>query len=794
MQQPFRYLYIGLILFCFPAYTIAQQQLKGTVTDNKGNPLANASLVLLRDSSFAAASIADSAGHFILSASPEQGKSYDLKCTLAGYLPFTKHFVYPDTTGISKIVLVQDAHMLANVTVTATKPLVTRKADRYIVNVENSFLASAGSGLDVLERSPGVWVSQDGSIRINGNQSVTVMINDVMQRMDSDALAEYLRTLKSEDISRIEIIQNPPAEFEASGSGGIIHIILKKGRRDGLTGSIFSQYRQQGKEPYINGGISFDYKRNAFYLSGNTSAMLDKNSASGTNDILYANKNTYHGSGFRHNRNTRQLYRLNAAYDISDNQSVTLQSQLTNSRLSNVFTTYIEEHTGGTIVTGVNYSDWFRKPGNNGVNITYKLKLDSLGSGLKIIGDYTKGTKEEINAFEGLYSDVQQNARYTNSTPNITTIYTLQSDFTKVLPAKTEFKAGAKYAAIKRDNETIVDDYINNIPVRNQSASNHFIYDETLLMAYASLSKTWNKTSVHAGLRAEQTYAHGHSVTDGQQFSRSYFGWFPSLFATQTLNEEGGSMIYFSYARRLQRPGFNQLNPYRLQINKVTVITGNPDLLPQYTHNIQAGYQFLHGLSADIYFSVTDHIIAQLTNPLGNNIIETQYRNFNSSTEAGLLLNANTKIFSWWNSISNLSLYRTSNKYQDFSIKQTSYSLRSTQNFILKKIAELNIGLEYRSAYVTANSKASDFIYTDFSMSRRILNNKGRISFYISDLLNTAREQEKTDYNGTHVEFYQKRQTRNFALAFNYNFSLGKTFARKKIEQENSDEKKRIDN
>lgn len=155
---------------------------------------------------------------------------------------------------------------LKEVRITGQPPLVTRKADRYIVHIENSALANGYSGLDVLQKSPGLWVSPDGNIKITGNQSVTVMINDIVQRMTGLELSEYLKTLRSEDISKIEVIPNPPAEFEAASSGGIVHIILKKARKQGVTGTLSAQYKQQGKKPYAGAGASLDYKMKKWYL------------------------------------------------------------------------------------------------------------------------------------------------------------------------------------------------------------------------------------------------------------------------------------------------------------------------------------------------------------------------------------------------------------------------------------------------------------------------------------------------------------------------------------------------
>ena len=232
-----RFVYLLLLFaFCFEA-TRAQTTLSGHVTGAGNNPLSMVSVALLHDSSFIAGAVSGEGGHFTITAVFVPAKTYTLQLSLVGYRNFTKDFIYPDTGFFGHLVLAEKEHVLNEVTVTAKKPLVTRKADRYIVNVENSYLADGNSGLDVLQKSPGLWVSPNGSIRIRGRQAVTVMINDVVQRMSETELADYLRTLRSEDISKIEIIPNPPAEYEVSSSGGIVHIILRKARKQGLTGT-----------------------------------------------------------------------------------------------------------------------------------------------------------------------------------------------------------------------------------------------------------------------------------------------------------------------------------------------------------------------------------------------------------------------------------------------------------------------------------------------------------------------------------------------------------------------------
>jgi hypothetical protein len=413
---------------------------------------------------------------------------------------------------------------------------------------------------------------------------------------------------------------------------------------------------------------------------------------------------------------------------------------------------------------------------------------------LKLIGDYTNSNKTETNNFSSVYNDPVQNSTYRNNTPNTTHIYSMQADYTQVLKHKLEYKGGAKYVSTKRDNKLINEDYTNQEWVLNPAKSNYFIYNENLLMAYSSLEKTIKSFSIKAGLRAEETFVKGNSVTSNQQFSKNYLGLFPSLFILKTFNEEKGSSMHLNYTRRLQRPSFSVLNPYRLQIDNFTYIIGNPDLLPQYTHSVELGYDFLKGYSADIYILSTKNVIAELANPVNGDMLEYQTKNFNNSTEYGFSFYAPVKIFSWWSTNNSLSLYNLSYRINDYEINQNSLTVQTSHTFIIKNIAEIDADAAYRSPYVEANSRFSSIYYADLGISKKVLKNKGRVRLYISDIFNTFREKNVTSYKNTQIDFYQKRPTRTFSIGFSYNFSSGKKFSNKKIEQSNTEEKNRIGN
>lgn len=768
-------------------------KLKGYAFDQKNIPLPFVSVALMQDNNPLTGAVTDEKGSFQLIWNFTQNTNYTIKLSSIGYISQIKSFTYPDTAILSHLTLTADNKTLNAVTITAKRPLIVRKADRYIVDVENSFLSQGNTGLEVLQKSPGIWVNPNGGISINGNQSVRVMINDVVQRMGAEELADYLRTLKSENISKIEVISNPPSEFEASGSGGIIHIILKKAREDGLLASIFTQYRQQNKKPYASAGTTFDYKIRNLYFLGSASYTKDKSYYLANYTITYPNSSVYQSATDRNNNNDRTQYRFGIAYDISKTQSIGIQTIGAFSKLVQSFDTGIDYTTGATVTSGLANSNWLRKPEVNSSTLNYSWKIDTLGSTLKVIADYTNSRKSETNHYSAVYNDPSQNSIYRTLTPNNTNNYSLQTDYKKVLKNKLQLTGGVKYTATQRDNELINEKFINNNWVLNTGRSNRFIYDESLLMGYTSIEKAIKRTSIKAGLRWEQTYVKGNSITSGEQFIRQYSGLFPSLFITQAFDEKQSNVLRLNYSRRLQRPAFNELNPYRLQIDDYLVIIGNPDLAPQYTHNIELGFNFKDGYSAELIFSTTEDVIAQLANPINNNLLEYQYRNFDKSTAYGFNINAPFTIKKFWTINNGFTLYYLSYGINGFTNKQTSFSAKSAHTFKFKHELNMDIYAEYRSPYVNANSRVAYSLYTDLGFSKRLLANKARLRLSISDPLNTAREKDITEYNNTRIEFYQKRPTRSLNLGFSYSLSTGKKFSNKKIDSGNSDERNRIE-
>lgn len=772
-----------------PAF--AQDSLSARVLDEKGAPLSFVSVALVEHNKIWLSTATNEQGYFVLPVRTDSSGSFSLRFSLVGYEPLVKVVHWPGA--IPAITMTAIKTSLGNVTVSAVKPLVTRRSDRYIINVENSFLANGNNGLEVLQRSPGLWVDNNGAITIRGSQTVMVMINEVVQRMSQDELAEYLKTLRSEDISRIEVIPNPPAEFEAAGAGGIVHIILKKSRRDGINGFVSAQYRQQGREGAGNLSASLDYKSGKLYLQGGAAVSRDINNSYGHNENIFSDKTQFNTIGKRHNENDRQQYRFAMAYEVSKNSNLALQWITPRTQMHHNFYNDVLLQNAANAVTGTGYNitDWIRKPQQSSTSAVYTVKTDSAGSSLKFVAEYTSSSRAETNWFVAKYSDTSRNEERVSTTPSTTGIYSFQADLTKVYKNEWLLRAGLKYAGIHRDNNVVVEDVINGARVIDPGASNRFKYNEDIAMAYAAVEKSTRRWSIKWGLRGEQTFSKGNSVTINQRFNRSYFGLFPSLFVTRKIDEEKGSDIYFSYSRRLQRPGFDELNPYRLQLSSVVTNTGNPDLQPQYSNNFELGHHFANNFTAGIYFSHTTGVISQISVPKGT-VFESKFYNLDQSTTYGFNFDAPVKIMEGWMMNSGLSVYHTEFTLQQSLYKSTTYQVRHNQTIALKKIMDIDFEGAYRSGYVNATQRVKDNFYFDLGFSKRILKGKARVRLYFADLFNLTRESASTEYLGTYTSFYQKRQTQNIYIGISWNFNRGKKFSNKKIEAGSGEEKSRI--
>jgi outer membrane receptor protein involved in Fe transport len=791
MPTPYILIICGIFVCMTSNVIMAQTNINGSVFTPRHEPLMFASVALFQaDSVLINATISDTLGYFSLDCPCSTAQMYRLNISMVGYKSFSQNIQLSNLAELNHIVLEEDMAMLKEVVVKA--PTITRTADRYIMNIENSYLSQGNNAIEVLQKTPGLWVSSDGKIKIKGDQSVSVMIDNVLQKMTESELTALLQNLKSEEISKIEVIRNPSAEFDAEGTGGMLNIILKKARKNGLNGSFTAQYKQQGEYPYISLGAMLNYKVNRFILFGGYTNIQNKIRTKVNTTALYSDQSSYNTQLNMVESTTAHSFRMGMSYKISDKQTIGWQSTaLINPYKSNVDAAIHYALVADNLV-GTAHSEATRLLKRHATTLNYHLNTDTLGSVFKIIADYTNHIGKQSNDFNSYYDDVAVNSINRNQNPNATTIYTLQADYALVRPQQTEWKMGSKYSLIERDNNLISENYINNAWVLDTNVSNQFLYNERIFALYGSFHKKIKNIDLLLGIRTEQTNTQGNAISNQQIFQKNYWDWFPSLSVEYSFDAEKGNSIYFNQSRRINRPAFNELNPYKIKLDDYQSLIGNPDLKPEYVQNFEIGYIYQNNYFIDIYYAKGKDTQIQVMVPTSENQVLYQQQNFDDKHEWGIEMGFPMKLTAWWTSNYQISAYQLQYKQGSLINRSTSIFGKTTHDFSLKKLFDLTLTAYYRSPFVRGNFKAAYQSSIDLAISKKVWKEKAKITLSILDLLNTQRNKSVLNNDGFSLDFYQKQPTRTFSLTFTYSFSKGNSFNPKRIEQNNQEEKNRI--
>lgn len=768
----------------------SQYNLQGLIVDTSNNPIEFANIRLFDDQNrLVAIYSTDTTGVFTIRDNLKPDRRYSLQISALGYEHQKIDLQPPYNVLLQKMVMNANEVQIKMVHIKAKRRPFERIADRLIVQVEGSILENGLSTLDILQRSPGIWVDPYGGIRLRGNQSVQVMINDMIQRMSSEQLAEYLRSLPSESINKIEIIPNPAAEYEASGTAGIIRIVLRKNTLDGFRVNLLGRYLQQVNNPYLNTGAIVDFKKDKLTLTALVGHLRNDEYIFASNDISYADKSRYKSRTDRYRESKSSNGRITASYDLTDDQSIGFQTVVTSNNTDQNFYTDNSHFSLQDTVFKTTYNNWLTKPKRLSSTLNYNWKRDSLGSSLRFLADYVNYKHQEENHYtlqEVGSSDSQQ---YINYSPNQTSIYSIQSDWTQYYKNAINWLAGLKYIGTDRNNEVLRQNLMNDSWIKDDILSNEFLYKEDLIMGYAAINYKINKWSTKVGLRGEKTIVDALSLTSWDQVKQDYFHLFPSIFLQRDIGDQHS--LNLNYAKRINRPSFKNLNPYTLQIDDFILIQGNADLKPEVMHRIESGIQFKNSIYLDLFYSYTKDKIAQFTETKDNSMLIYQFRNFSKSSEWGSNLFVPWKLTAWWSGQANATWFQNIFRLEDIDLNQKTFETSLIQYWKVQKWFDTSLYLSYSSPRISANTRFAHQFYSSLTLNRRFANNKVNVTFHLNDIFNTAREREWTERNDAFVDFYQKRPTRTFGISLSYVLSKGKKIVDKKIEESNSEAKSR---
>lgn len=526
----------------------------------------------------------------------------------------TKDTAKPDTT--------IKPHLLKPATVTAHRPLVEHLIDRTIINAD-ALISSAGSTvLDLLEKSPGVQVDANGDIKLQGKNSVKIYIDDKPTYLSGEDLANYLRSLPSSTIDRIELMPNPPAKYDAAGNGGVINIRTKRIREKGFSGNANLAYGQ-GKYARTNNSLNLNYRQDKLNLA----ASLGYTRANNFNDIslnrYFDQSITAISPDFTQKafiRRRSQSYSARIILDYYSSETTTLGFVLTglltpgNSHSANTSRLSDTQNHLDSFIVADNHDQ--RRFENGAINGNYRHVFDKKGRELTIDMDYlTYHTKlDQQFANTGFYPDglLYDSSLSTGHLPATIQIASVKTDYSQPLANNIKLNTGLKTSYTRTDNLADYFNVVGQVPQPDYDKTNHFIYRENINAAYVNAAKDFSRLSLQAGLRFENTIAKGHQLGNAlkpdSSFNRSYNGLFPTFYVLYKLDSSGGQQLSFNYGRRLDRPYYADLNPFISPLDKFTYNTGNPFLQPTYSDNFELSYTIKNITTTVYYTHIRDKI------------------------------------------------------------------------------------------------------------------------------------------------------------------------------------------
>lgn len=682
---------------------------------------------------------------------------------------------------------------LQEVVVEKKKPFIERSEGKMILNLDSTIGSAGSSAFEVLEKAPSVNIDDNDNISLRGKNNVLVQIDGKLTPMTGTNLGNYLRGIPSNAVDKIEFITNPSAKYDASGTA-IINIKMKKDKRKGTNGSVSIAYGQ-GIYPKSNNGISLNHRNKKVALFGNYSFAYRE----GFNELLL-NRKFYENNNFT------------GAYDQDNYLKMDFRNHIGRVGMDfyandkNTFGIIVNKVSNRFNPTGENATDVYDENNeiasrfrtsnrskdhwqNHSVNLNHKVLLDTLGTEITTDFDYANyGNKTQQN-FLTRYLDLNNNEfqnpylLYGDIKGDLN-IYSLKSDFVTTFRNKIKLESGYKTSYVKADNNLAFYDRSSGVDVYDPTKSNHFIYKENINAVYVNSSKTFGKWSVQLGLRMENTNITGKQLVGNESFKNNYTQWFPSLFTSYNFNDKNS--LEFNYSRRIARPSYDQLNPFKFYLDPTTYKEGNPFLNPQTTHSFEVTHVLNQKIFTTLSFSRTNNNITEVIAPSDTEAqvtIQTN-KNLERFDIFGLFIVMPMEFTKWWSSTNSFNFYNGS--YSGTVANTTlqnqgnfTFNMNSVNNFKITKTFSSELTGNYRAREIYAFMDVDPIWFFNIGFQKRFKNNS-TLKFVVNDVFYTNRTTADTEFNNYKEGFKVSRDTRVAVVSYTYNFGSANNQARRR--------------
>lgn len=802
-------------LFCWflTLETFAQSKMiAGTVKDTKNEVIPGAIVKLLRaaDSTMVTGEITDDKGKFQFS--KFSNGVYFLAITAIGQNPYKSVLLTIDDAHsqvILPVILLLPAQNinLNEVVVKAKRPLIEQDIDKTIVHVESMISAATSNTLEVLEKTPGITLSVNGEISLNGRAGVLVLIDGRATYMSGQDLAAYLKSIPGGVLDRIELIDNPSAKYDAAGNA-VINIRLKKNRAGGFTGSFSAGY-SQGRYGRNNDALNLNYRYKKLNVFANLGYGFEKNYTDEnwdrrffdaqnalTSSVKLENDQVYKNKGLNGN--------LGLDYSVSENTTYGFQVNFNGSRRDGRLDYYSDyfnaNHALVAVGTGNTVGGEKRKNLATNFNFVHKFgkKGREISGDVNYLNYNTKGN-QLLDNFLYQPSDSSTTAnRFIYLVPSDINIYTLKVDYVQPFKNKSKLEAGFKSSIV--DNDNIVNYY--NVTGTSENIdygkSNHFKYHENLNAVYVNSQKSWKRIGVQLGLRVENTQVVGNQLGNeevaGNRFTKNYTRLFPSIFVHYKLDSLNKNALTFSLTRRISRPNYQLLNPFVFFRDKYSYTAGNSDLNPQYQYRFELKFTHKQFLRMGLSYNKFINTILNATD-VRDSVFITRPQNIGGGFMLLLSNGISLSPAKWWNMNLEALLSRigvdgfVDGKKLDLNTYMARINLYNQLTINKKWSAEFS-GY-YASRDLAGQGFTKGMFRAFVSIQKRIWKDKGTVRLSMEDIFHSW-VYHNHSVGLKQADYFQRSQTDTQRVGVAMTYRFGKeTFARKRRHNNSaSDEEK----
>jgi hypothetical protein len=779
-------LFFTLSIFCCGSLRAQKKvwYLTGKITGTANQALSSASVFIIdSEQKETLAGISDTTGHFKITSSVEG--SVAIAVSHAGYRKFRSDIFRAGDKDLGTVVLIPVDESLKEVTVVAKQNIISVDAGSIIYNVAKSISSQGTNAFETLQKAPGVFVDNNNNISLNGKQGAMVLLDGRQTYLSSKELVDLLRSMPASSIRSIELISSPTAKYDASGSAGIINIKTIKSTLLGFSGSVTAGL-SFGVILKQNTDLSFNYRKGRLNVFGGYNHFIGDYKYLYGSDRIQKSK-VYNSFTDDTDKRKKMGSRLGVDYSLNKKNTIGILLNgnfLFGGGITDTRTYIRSQAVANTEQTLDAVNDYYyQNTQRYNVNLNYRYE-DSLGRMLNIDADYGSFVKDNKNLQSNIYHDNQNqvlsNSLYRSVNGIDVSLRAFRIDYTANL-GKGKLETGAKYSTITTGNDARFFRVTTAADSVDERRTNQFRFQENISSGYINYKMSTGKWVWQAGLRVEQTVSTGTLAykENGIEKTNAIKRNFTDLFPSASVSVKPGDKHNFSlaYSRRIDRPAYQDLNPFIYLLDELSYWQGDPFLLPQMTHRATLQYVYKNTTILSLGFAHTDQFSTKITDTLDISKVVIVPRNLGVQKNFSLSLTQVMPLAKGWDAVFNGTIYQVHNiiafdRFRNFNLSQTAARMNLQQTVQLRSGYTLEITAIYVTGRLTgANESSRGVSQVDLGMQKNLWKNRGTLRLVFADIYKGSQGNSVQQYDGFYLRNYSYYETRQVRLNFTYKFA-----------------------